>query len=74
MGSGFKVSVFVEIFSVIYSCEISVAGPVLSALQLSVMGSTSTPVEGGIPVCCAWGDGVGVRRGRLSILLSEPLV
>lgn len=74
MGSGFKVSVSVEIFSVICSCEISVAKPVLSALQLSVMGSTSTLIEGGIPASCARGSGVGVQRGKLSILLSEPLV
>ena len=49
------------------------AWPVLSAPQISVVGSTTTPVEGGVPMSCAWGGGVGVRCGGMFILPGKQL-
>ena len=73
MVSAFKVSVPVEIFNVICGCDLTIVGPVLFALQILVVGSTLTPMEGGIPEHCAWGGSVRVRHSGLSVLPGELL-
>ena len=73
VGLGFKVSVPVKIFFVIYGCEQVIVGLVLSASHISIVGSTLTPVQNGVPEHCAWGGGVGVRRDGLSVLPDETL-
>lgn len=65
MGLGFKVSVPVEIFTMICSYELTIVGLVLSALHISVVGSMLTLVEGGVPEHYVWCGSVGVRRGQV---------
>ena len=73
VGLGFKVLVPVEIFTVICNYALTIAGPVISALHISVVGSTLTSVEDGVPEDCSWGGGVKVQRYGLSVLLDESL-